>query len=105
MVYTKLPMATGQLVPLRFNHWSTGYLIFTLVSLHFIRFRYLDKSLLDKFISVTSTKQKDNCIQDGAGYLPVLGCPATFAYSRASAWCACSRCGTGVLYFSSIFPF
>ena len=32
----------------------------------------------------------------------------TFAYSRARACCACSRCGTGGLYFiyfSSIFPF
>ena len=39
--------------------------------------------------------------------LPVPGRPATFAYSRARACCACSRCGTGGLYlfyFSSIFP-
>ena len=36
------------------------------------------------------------------------GRPATFAYSRARACCACNRCGTGGLYlffFSSIFPF
>ena len=27
------------------------------------------------------------------------GRPATFAYSRARAYCACRRCGTGGLYF------
>ena len=35
------------------------------------------------------------------------GAPATFAYSRTKACCACSRCGTGglyFLYFSSICP-
>ena len=38
-------------------------------------------------------------LDDGAGYLPVPGRPVTFAYSRARACCACSRCGTGGLYF------
>ena len=37
---------------------------------------------------------------DGAGYLLVLGRPATFAYSRARACCACSRCGTmGYIFY------
>ena len=40
---------------------------------------------------------------DGAGLLPVPGRPATFAYTRARACCACSRCGTGGLYFFFIF--
>ena len=40
---------------------------------------------------------------NGAGKLPVPGHPATFAYSRARACCACSRCGTGGLYFFFIF--
>ena len=42
---------------------------------------------------------------DGAGKLPVPGRPATFAYNGARACCACSRCRTGGLYFSSIFSF
>ena len=31
------------------------------------------------------------------------GRPATFAYSRARAGCACSRCGTGGLYYFNVF--
>ena len=44
-------------------------------------------------------------LADGAGKLPVPRHPATFAYSRARACSACSRCGSGWLYFSSIFHF
>ena len=36
---------------------------------------------------------------DGAVKLPVLGPPASFAYSRARACCACSRCRAGGLFF------
>ena len=35
----------------------------------------------------------------GAGQLSVPGRPIAFAYSRARANCACSRCRTGGLYF------
>ena len=45
---------------------------------------------------------------DGTCYLPGPGRPATFAYSRTRAYCACSRCWTDWLYvfiFSSIFHF
>ena len=44
-------------------------------------------------------------LSSGAGQLPVPGRLATFEYSRARACCACSRCGTGGLYFLSIFHF
>ena len=40
---------------------------------------------------------------DGAELLPVPGRPATFACSRARTCCACSRCGTGWLYFFIFF--
>ena len=33
------------------------------------------------------------------------GCPATLAYSRARACCACSRCGTDGLYIFIIIIF
>ena len=41
---------------------------------------------------------------DGAGQLPVQGRPTTLAYGRAGASCACSRCGTGGLFFVLCFP-
>ena len=34
-------------------------------------------------------------------WLPVPGRPTTLAYGRAGAGCACSRCGTGGLFFLS----
>ena len=40
---------------------------------------------------------------DGAGYLPVPGRPTTLAYGRAGAYCACSRCETGALFFIFFF--
>ena len=40
---------------------------------------------------------------DGAGKLLVPGCPITLVYGRAGACYACSRCGTGVLFFSVFF--
>ena len=40
---------------------------------------------------------------DGAGYLPVPGHPTTLAYGKAGACCACSRCGTGGLFFVVVF--
>ena len=36
---------------------------------------------------------------NGAGQLPVPGRPTTLAYGRAGACCACSKCGTGGLFF------
>ena len=41
----------------------------------------------------------------GAGYLPMPGCPAALAYSRARACCAYSRCGTGGLFLCCVFFF
>ena len=41
-------------------------------------------------------------IRGNRGTQAILG-PATFAYSRARACCACSRCGMGGLYFVFIF--
>ena len=40
------------------------------------------------------------------GKLPVLGRPANLDYSRARAYCACSRCGWGLFgHFSSHLSF
>ena len=40
------------------------------------------------------------------GKLPVPGRPTNFDYSRARAYCACSRCGWGGLdNFTLIYPF
>ena len=40
------------------------------------------------------------------GKLPVPGLPTIFYYSRARAYCACSRCGRGGLdIFTLIYPF
>ena len=38
------------------------------------------------------------------GELPVLGRPTNFDYSRARAYCACSRCGRGLFghFFSHL---
>ena len=33
------------------------------------------------------------------------GRPTTLVYGRAGACCACSRCGTGVLFFFCLFVF
>ena len=40
---------------------------------------------------------------DSAGLLPVPGRPTALAYSKAGACCACSRCGTGGLFFCCFF--
>ena len=42
---------------------------------------------------------------DGAGRLPVPGRPTTFAYGRARACWACSRCRTGGLCLLFCFAF
>ena len=40
------------------------------------------------------------------GKLPVPGRPTIFDYSRARAYCACSRCGWGWFgHFTLIYPF
>ena len=63
----------------------------------------LDFDDLDHIFKVTPALGQG----DGAGKLPVPGCPAIFTYSRARACCACSRCRMGGLFlcFSSIFHF
>ena len=86
-VYAQSSMPTGQLAPLRFNPWSTRYLIFTLVNSHFILFRYLDNSLLDKFVPVTSTKQRYNCIQTINNYL--LSGSLQLSDMSLSVYCPC----------------
>ena len=40
------------------------------------------------------------------GKLPVLGRPTYLEYSRARAYCACSRCGSGLFErFSLVYHF
>ena len=40
------------------------------------------------------------------GKLPVPGRPTYLDYSRARAYCACSRCGLGLFgHFFSLYPF
>ena len=61
----------------------------------------------DTSITHTLTKTRNDYwvvgLGDGAGELPVLGRPATFANSRARVCCACSRCGPSGLSFFFFF--
>ena len=44
------------------------------------------------------------CLYKGAGYRSVPGRPTNLDNSRAQAYCACSRCGLGLLgYFSLVY--
>ena len=66
-VYAKSPMATGQLAPLCFNPWSSCCLIFTQVNSSYHLDTWTTRSLIN--LSVTSIKQRDNCIQTINNYL------------------------------------
>ena len=99
---------SNRLQDIRQNHWTMKYR--SLWPIFILRSKGASHWLIIQMFDINPSNSLQDIRQNHSTVkyrlqLPVPGRPATFAYSRTRACCACSRCGTGGLYFSSIFPF